>query len=195
MNIEINAAASTPEDLDIAKSVYLPGHVPDVIIKTSNETTRNVNNENDDEDLKVVRRNLNVKMSAPDQTWPSVDHQENNYARSHSNNSFNSANNEYNNNYEIFLNETTSNLGLGEVMKANMKLIFEQFDKDHDGRITRHELNFVMSNLFPDEEITEQDINNMLKAADLDNNGFIDFDGTTKLLLFNEFVKSLNFFD
>lgn len=58
-----------------------------------------------------------------------------------------------------------------------MKLIFEQFDKDNDGKITKHELTFVMRNLFPDEEITEKDINHMLIAADLDNNGFIDFEG------------------
>ncbi len=38
----------------------------------------------------------------------------------------------------------------------NMKLIFEQFDKDNDGKITKNELNFVMSNLFPDEIITDK---------------------------------------
>ena len=64
-----------------------------------------------------------------------------------------------------------------EQLKKNMKLIFEQFDKDNDGKITKHELNFVMRNLFPDEVITEQDIKVMLIAADLDNNGFIDFEG------------------
>jgi hypothetical protein len=67
-----------------------------------------------------------------------------------------------------------------DVLLTNMKLMFEQFDKDNDGRITKHELNFVMCNLFPEETITEQDINEMLKAADLDNNGFIDFDGQSK---------------
>lgn len=63
-----------------------------------------------------------------------------------------------------------------DLVKSNMKLIFEQFDKDNDGKITKNELNFVMCNLFPDEVITEQDIDEMLRAADLDNNGFIDFD-------------------
>jgi Ca2+-binding EF-hand superfamily protein len=58
-----------------------------------------------------------------------------------------------------------------------MKLLFEQFDKDNDGKITKHELNFVMCNLFPDEVITEQDIEEMLGAADLDSNGYIDFEG------------------
>lgn len=69
------------------------------------------------------------------------------------------------------------NSDFSDLVKSNMKLIFEQFDKDNDGKITKNELNFVMCNLFPDEVITEQDINDMLRAADLDNNGFIDFEG------------------
>ena len=73
-----------------------------------------------------------------------------------------------------------------DLVKSNMKLIFEQFDKDNDGKISKQELNFVMCNLFPDEVITEQDINEMLIAADLDKNGFIEFEGK---ILFN-----LNFF-
>ena len=64
-----------------------------------------------------------------------------------------------------------------ERVKTNMRIMFEQFDKDNDGKITRPELNFVMRNLFPDEVITDQDISVMLHAADLDRNGFIDFDG------------------
>ena len=71
----------------------------------------------------------------------------------------------------------TSPLNGHDSLLSNMKLMFEQFDKDNDGRITKHELNFVMCNLFPEETITEQDISDMLKAADLDNNGFIDFEG------------------
>ena len=64
-----------------------------------------------------------------------------------------------------------------DIVYRNMKLLFEQFDKDNDGKITKNELNFVMCNLFPDEVITENDIDDMLHAADLDRNGFIDFDG------------------
>lgn len=113
-----------------------------------------------------------------------------NYARSHSNNSFRSDNNDNNDFNELFINDRSTNLGHNEIMKANMKLIFDQFDKDHDGKITRNEINFVMSNLFPDEEITEQDINSMLKAADLDNNGFIDFEGN--FILYNYIKRDIN---
>lgn len=59
---------------------------------------------------------------------------------------------------------------------SNIKLIFEKFDKDHDGRITKHELGDVMCGLFPDEKITDNDINEMFKVADHDLNGFIDFE-------------------
>lgn len=76
--------------------------------------------------------------------------------------------NHFNNTNTITLN--------GHGILSNMKIMFEQFDKDNDGRITKNELNFVMCNLFPDETISEQDINDMLKAADLDNNGYIDFE-------------------
>ncbi|RNA25662.1 calmodulin 12 [Brachionus plicatilis] len=75
-----------------------------------------------------------------------------------------------------------------DLVMSNMKLIFEQFDKDNDGKITKHELTFVMRNLFPDEEITEQDISHMLKAADLDNNGFIDFEEFANM--FNLYKKN-----
>ena len=70
-----------------------------------------------------------------------------------------------------------NHLHMNETARQNMLHLFEQFDKDNDGKITKNELNFVMCNLFPEETITEQDINEMLDAADLDRNGFIDFDG------------------
>lgn len=85
--------------------------------------------------------------------------------------------------------ETASQINaseFNETAKENMRLIFEQFDKDNDGKITKNELNFVMCNLFPDEEITENDINEMLDAADLDRNGFIDF---------NEFANMFKLYD
>ena len=71
-----------------------------------------------------------------------------------------------------------------ERVKTNMRIIFEQFDKDNDGKIIKQELNFVMQNLFPEETITEKDIDDMLRAADLDQNGFIDFDGKSLNLIF-----------
>lgn len=101
-------------------------------------------------------------------------------------NDFNNNNttNLINNNNNNIINDSNSNLNeFSDVVKQNMKLLFEQFDKDNDGKITKHELNFVMCNLFPDEVITEQDIDEMLGAADLDSNGYIDFEGKFFFLL------------
>ncbi len=78
-------------------------------------------------------------------------------------------NQQLNNNYE--------NDELSDVVNANMRFIFDLFDKDNDGKINKYELNFVMCNLFPDETITEEDIDEMLQIADLDKDGFIDFYG------------------
>jgi Ca2+-binding EF-hand superfamily protein len=100
------------------------------------------------------------------------------------NNNNNSTTNLINHNTNIISNSNSNLNEFSDVVKQNMKLLFEQFDKDNDGKITKHELNFVMCNLFPDEVITEQDIDEMLGAADLDSNGYIDFEGRLFLFLF-----------
>ena len=50
---------------------------------------------------------------------------------------------------------------------------FEIFDKDKDGYITAKELIQVMKSL--NQDPSEQEINEMIKQVDLDNNGRIDF--------------------
>jgi Ca2+-binding EF-hand superfamily protein len=55
--------------------------------------------------------------------------------------------------------------------------IFKQFDINVDGKITREELKKVMTSLFPNDNINDDDINNMLNEADFDRNGHIDFKG------------------
>ena len=83
-------------------------------------------------------------------------------------------------NNTTFTETTNVSNNVDRTVKTNMRVLFEQFDKDNDGRITKTELNFVMKNLFPDEIITDRDLDDMLRAADLDKNGFIDFDGNCK---------------
>ncbi len=113
-------------------------------------------------------------------------HQPLNYKVDHNNNylinrNYNQQNNESaynnNNNNQVDYDMKKFQSDISDLVKSNMKLTFEQFDKDMDGRISFAELNFVMRNLFPDEDITEQHIKEMLHAADLDKNGSIEFEG------------------
>lgn len=89
------------------------------------------------------------------------------------------------NNNASYFNNDINKTSSPSSSPTNMRQLFDQFDKDHDGRITKNELNFVMCNLFPDEIITEQDVNEMMDAADLDRNGFIDY---------NEFANMFNLY-
>ena len=64
-----------------------------------------------------------------------------------------------------------------DLITSNLKLTFEQFDLNKDGRISKKELQEVMRNLFPNESISKKDIRDMFKVADRDNNGYIDLKG------------------
>lgn len=57
---------------------------------------------------------------------------------------------------------------------------FEIFDKDKDGYITAKELIQVMKSL--NQDPSEQEINEMIKQVDLDNNGRIDFNEFAELM-------------
>ena len=57
---------------------------------------------------------------------------------------------------------------------------FKVFDRDGNGFITSHELRNVMNSL--GENLTPEEIEEMIKEADLDNDGQIDY---------NEFVKMM----
>ncbi|XP_046336577.1 calmodulin-like [Haliotis rufescens] len=61
-----------------------------------------------------------------------------------------------------------------------MKRMFEQFDKNGDGKITAAELKSVLTGTCPD--ITESQVKQMVKQADLDGDGKIDY---------NEFVQMM----
>ncbi len=57
---------------------------------------------------------------------------------------------------------------------------FEIFDRDKDGYITAKELIQVMKSL--NQDPSEQEINEMIKQVDLDNNGRIDFNEFAELM-------------
>ena len=55
--------------------------------------------------------------------------------------------------------------------------MYQVFDADGDGFISGPELRHVMANL--GEKLTEKEVNDMLREADINGDGKIDFDGTS----------------
>ena len=53
--------------------------------------------------------------------------------------------------------------------------LLQIFDKDSDGYITASELRYVMGNL--GEKLTDAEVDEMIKEADTDGDGQIDYDG------------------
>jgi calmodulin len=56
-----------------------------------------------------------------------------------------------------------------------LKEAFRVFDKDGDGFISYPELKIVLKSL--GEKLTDEEINSMVKEADLNNDGRISYDG------------------
>lgn len=63
-----------------------------------------------------------------------------------------------------------------------MRNAFKIFDKDGNGYITRKELKQAMSKLDP--TLSDEDINDMLKEADADNDGLINYEGDFRKRVF-----------
>ena len=63
---------------------------------------------------------------------------------------------------------------LDDVRIAELKEMFELFDKDGSGGISENELYGVMKNM--GYEITESECKDMIMRADQDSNGCIDFE-------------------
>ena len=68
----------------------------------------------------------------------------------------------------------------GTDTEEELKEAFKVFDRDGNGYITSHELRHIMTNL--GEGLTPEEVEEMIKEADLDNDGQIDY---------NEFVKMM----
>ena len=58
---------------------------------------------------------------------------------------------------------------------------FKVFDRDGNGYITSHELRYIMTNL--GEGLTPEEVEEMVKDADLDTDGQIDYDEFVKMML------------
>lgn len=57
------------------------------------------------------------------------------------------------------------------------------FDKNNDGLISSNELRHVMTSL--GERLSEEEVDDMIKEADLDGDGQVNYEGTT---LFNYLI-------
>jgi len=62
--------------------------------------------------------------------------------------------------------------------QSRLKLAFSVFDKDNSGRITAEEMHGVMSQF----ELTDSELEEMIKEVDQDGNGSIDFEEFCQLL-------------
>ena len=58
---------------------------------------------------------------------------------------------------------------------------FKVFDRDGNGFITSHELRNIMNSL--GENLTPEEIEEMIKEADLDNDGQIDYEEFVKMMM------------
>lgn len=58
---------------------------------------------------------------------------------------------------------------------------FKVFARDGNGKISAHELRYVM--LSSGEDLTEQDIQEMLPEADTDGDGFIDYEEFVRIMM------------
>lgn len=54
------------------------------------------------------------------------------------------------------------------------------FDKDKDGYISAGELRYVMTNL--GEKLTDEEVQEMIKEADLDGDGLVNYNGKCALV-------------
>ncbi|XP_063691175.1 calmodulin-A-like [Bolinopsis microptera] len=81
--------------------------------------------------------------------------------------------------FDEFLELMTEYMEVDE-SEENMRETFDAFDLNQDGRITGKELKTAMKNLGND--LTDEDITKMIKEADLDNDGCVDYDEFVRMM-------------
>lgn len=67
--------------------------------------------------------------------------------------------------------------------KSNNREAFRVFDRNGDGFISAPELRLVMTNL--GEKLTDEEVDDMIREADLDGDGVVSYNGELILFLFN----------
>ncbi|CAG9311064.1 unnamed protein product [Blepharisma stoltei] len=71
----------------------------------------------------------------------------------------------------------------GQDSKGELLEAFKIFDRDGNGLISASELRYAMTNL--GEKLTDEEVNDLLKEADLDGDGQINFDEFVRMLTAN----------
>lgn len=73
--------------------------------------------------------------------------------------------------------------------EKELKEAFRVFDKNGDGFISAPELRHVMTNL--GEKLTDEEVEDMIKEADLDGDGLVNYEGTDlKIAVYSQKKKS-----
>ncbi|CAN8258419.1 unnamed protein product [Cochlearia groenlandica] len=65
--------------------------------------------------------------------------------------------------------------------EEELKEAFKVFDKDQNGYISANELRHAMINL--GDKLTDEEVNQMIKEADLDGDGQVNFDEFVKMMM------------
>ncbi|KAL1199982.1 Calmodulin-like protein 8 [Cardamine amara subsp. amara] len=81
-----------------------------------------------------------------------------------------------------FLNLMAKKLQESDV-EEELKEAFKVFDKDQNGYISASELSHVMINL--GEKLTDEEVEQMIKEADLDGDGQVNYDEFVKMMITN----------
>lgn len=67
-----------------------------------------------------------------------------------------------------------------ENAEEEMREAFQIFDSDGNGKITSEELRLIMENL--GEKLTDEEIDDMVKEADIDGDGEINYEEFVKMM-------------
>ncbi len=80
--------------------------------------------------------------------------------------------------------------------EEELREAFRVFDKDGNGFISAAELRHVMTNL--GEKLTDDEVDEMIREADLDGDGMVNYEGNLNLILILKFhyqIKKSFFFN
>lgn len=85
--------------------------------------------------------------------------------------------------FDEFVTMMDRRMSIGS-QRAEIEETFRVFDKNGDGKIDFDDLKEVLTQL--GEDVTDKDVNDMIKEADQSGNGVIDFEEFMHMMLANE---------